>query len=379
VNAIDEELRELMHRKVTELGPADPPGPDLRRRSRRRQGRTVAVVGIVAVAALAGSVAGIRTALHLGRATQLPAAGSTGPKAITLYGITLTVPRDWTLLQLDGAQRPNRTALPLISETNFDPILSTPLGGCEGRIPSDGVRLWIGQESGVSPGDLRRFRAWPVEPVRAGRSGGATCYTAFWAGNERRLDAWITAGSEASATARAAVFNTFRTLQFAHGPYLGATSPRPLPPKVALFSWFDFFDHAHTELVNRSAEGIFLGDESGSGSPVSLSGEIATPDSSTGKHDGSFVGYWWGPVAPDVRWVRATFPDRTTSLFRVLRVPSTLHAPIGIFEVDRVFPAPRGARLGRTTDYQVVFEALDASGRVVGTAHDDTALLPYKR
>jgi hypothetical protein len=151
---------------------------------------------------------GTRAALHRLSLARTPPAVPTGNRTSTLYGIQVTYPRDWTLLQLPSRER---GVVPLLELASFEPPAAAGFG-CTELIPSDGVVLVIAR--GGDTTGLGRKPFAPQPPT-------SSCSTARWAVRGHAFQAWLSVGPEARASDRTAALEAFRSLRFPPAISLG--------------------------------------------------------------------------------------------------------------------------------------------------------------
>jgi hypothetical protein len=158
-NDLDREVRDLLDERAASAGAPPPFGRSVRRRVRGRQSLTAAGAAVV-VAVVALPFVIVPSLLDSDDRkgdTALPVESVTS----TVYGVSITYPTDWTLLQLNDRLKMNGTETSsLFQLSNFDPLdenhLTCPLPS--GEIPLGGAMLFV-QEI-LTPSEAP---PWPVE------------------------------------------------------------------------------------------------------------------------------------------------------------------------------------------------------------------------
>src|SRR5919197_475968 len=106
------------HRRLADLGSPGPPSPGLTERIRRRQALTAVIDVADVLAVTIGSVAVVLATLHRQRPPGVVrVTGPQGNRTTFLYGIRVSYPRTWSLLQLGGRGDP----APLFQLSSFGP------------------------------------------------------------------------------------------------------------------------------------------------------------------------------------------------------------------------------------------------------------------
>ena len=164
---------------------------------------------------------GTRAALHRLSLARTPPAVPTGNRTSTLYGIQVTYPRGWTLLQLPSGAR---GVVPLLELASFEPPAAAGFG-CTELIPSEGVVLVVARG-----GDATGLGRKPLAP----QPPTSTCSTARWAVRGHAFQAWLSVGPEARASDRTAALEAFRSLRFPPAISLGHQRTAPGAPGPAL-------------------------------------------------------------------------------------------------------------------------------------------------
>ena len=227
MNDLERDLREVLHEDARRVRtPASPPG-GLRRSARRRQVVFAGVVGLSALAIVAGVVAGASLLLPAERSVPGVEPVTSG----TLNGITITYPRSWVLIDPDaeGLNGPGPgTEMPriVLALAPSDPGNSF---GCPGL--ADGVTpsfLMTVQEMPHARAG-KGSAAWPVSLEPFGVDGSeSACYpgweflAAVWTAEGRSFDARIGLSPDATEEDREALFGAFESMTFEPSTDTGA-------------------------------------------------------------------------------------------------------------------------------------------------------------
>jgi hypothetical protein len=212
VNDLERELRELFDHDEARLtgttfAPSRAP-KSLRARVRRHQ-IGVGLTSIVTVVAVAIATLFAFRALD---DRTVPASGVER----TIHGITMTIPRDWHLVDpvLVGMEPDTISSSPGVAWlSNLEP---DPHRRCPAKTPTEvtmGIRLnapWVEEEPGPWPVDLR-----PIEDARQTRCwAGWRGFTADWTAADRTYSATIGIGRNASQADIDAVLAAFDGMTF---------------------------------------------------------------------------------------------------------------------------------------------------------------------
>ena len=205
---LDREVRGLLRERASrEEVPQELPA-EVRRRVRARQSGVVGgVVALVLVIALP-----ILAAPGWLQGDMEPRGESTDPVTSTVYGVSITYPDDWTLLQLnDQLEMGGTETSSLLQLSNFDPLDGRtwvcPLPG--GSMPEGGVILFV-QE--LLDWD-RSVPLWPVE-LSSGSATFDTCgrRMARWQMGGRTFEAGVVGDLDGAAYRE--IVTAFRSMAF---------------------------------------------------------------------------------------------------------------------------------------------------------------------
>jgi hypothetical protein len=217
---LDREVRGLLRERADrEEVPHELPAA-VRRRVRARQSSVVA--GVLAMILLI-AVPIVAVPGWLQRDDEERPGQSTNPVTSTVYGVSITYPDDWTLLQLNSRLEMGSTETSsLFQLSNFDPLDGVgnwvcPLPG--GSIPTGGVVLFVQEiltEETAAP--------WPVE-LREGPAVFDTCgrKMARWQDGNRTFEAGVVGDLDGAGYRQLA--SAFRSMAFEspdEDPPLGA-------------------------------------------------------------------------------------------------------------------------------------------------------------
>ena len=259
---LERDLQEMLQRKFGEarVPPAAP--PDLIRRTRRRQARTVAMAALVAVALVAGSVGTVLALTHQGG--TLPAGNTT---TTTINGISIEYPIGWFAADpadIGLEEGPGNATVPriVLVLSNRDPSDSTILG-CPGPAEKGaGAVLMTVQEMALDEG----LPGWPARtrPFAVGATGDSACYPdwafsqAQWTAVGRSFDGRLGIAPDATDADGAALLDAYDSMSFEPGNGKG---PKVLARGTAA-------GHDWTLILSLNPDGADLGleyDRGGSG------------------------------------------------------------------------------------------------------------------
>jgi hypothetical protein len=227
VNDLERDLQEVLHEDARRV-PTPTSAPEgLRRSIRRRQAVFGSLVGLSALAIVAGIVAGASMLLPFKSAQP---AGEGQMTSGTLNGITITHPAAWSLIDPDetGLNGSGPSTLPRIVLA-LSPQAQVDAFGCPGM--ADGEQptfLMTVQEEPLALSGTGS--AWPavLQPLNVGAAESG-CYPdweflrAGWTIADRSFEARVGVAPDASDDDRAAVFAAFASMQFEPSPR-GTTS-----------------------------------------------------------------------------------------------------------------------------------------------------------
>ncbi|MDP9329113.1 MAG: hypothetical protein M3P11_00460 [Actinomycetota bacterium] len=219
MNDLDQGLREMFRRHETDVaGPVFPP-PQLVKRVRQRQFRTVsaALIGVFVViaagVALSSLVERVDRKVPIAPPSPSIQVAPIGPAPdigpANVGGVTFSVPQGWYLSTYGVDQ-----AGLIIALTNFAPAL-TSADPCSG-MPSDGILLVVDPASGG------HAQPWPVqleETASSDLSCGSVYLNAAWSSGNQDLGRSATAAIGATATNgdRDILLRAFAALTFENG------------------------------------------------------------------------------------------------------------------------------------------------------------------
>jgi hypothetical protein len=222
VNDLEHDLREVLDEDARRV-PTPVSAPEgLRRSVRRRQAVFGGVVGLSALAVVAGIVAGATTLLPV-RSSELGGEGSTTTG--TLNGITITYPQAWSLIDpdeagLNGSSMMAEVPLPRIVLA-LAPTDPGETFGCPGKAGGAATFLMTVQEEPVAL-DGPSSEPWPVElramDVDASESA---CYPGWdflragWTAAGRTFEARVGVAPAATTDDRDDLLAAFASMSFA--------------------------------------------------------------------------------------------------------------------------------------------------------------------
>jgi hypothetical protein len=219
VNDLERDLREVLHEDARRV-PTPISAPEgLRRSVRRRQAVFGGVVGLSALAIVAGIVAGATMLLPV-RGSQPAGEGpvTTG----TLNGITITYPQAWSLIDPDeaGLNGPGPSTLPRIILA-LAPTDPGDAFGCPGMVEgaSPDLLMTVQEEPLALAGPAAA--GWPasLEPLSVDASE-SSCYPGWtfqragWTASGRTFEARIGIAPDAGAHDRQALASAFASMTF---------------------------------------------------------------------------------------------------------------------------------------------------------------------
>jgi hypothetical protein len=221
VNDLEHDLREVLDEDARRVQTPISAPEGLRRSIRRRQALFGGVVGLSALAIVAGIVASATMLLPV--RTSHPA--GEGPTTTgTLNGITITYPQAWTLIDpdeagLNGSSMMSEVPLPrvMLALASTDP---GEMFGCPGQAGDDATFLMTVQEEPLKP-DGPSSEPWPVglRPMTVDASESA-CYPdwdflrAGWTAAGRTFEARVGFAPAATMDERDDVLAAFASMTF---------------------------------------------------------------------------------------------------------------------------------------------------------------------
>lgn len=218
---LDREVRELLRDRVGRAEFSRELPRSVLRRVRVRQTGTIA--GVLAMLALI-ALPILAASTLFERERKEEAGQPPDPVTSTVYGVSVTYPANWTLLQLNAQLEMDGTVTSsMIQLSNFDPldgrnwVCPLPVGG---SIPDGGVVLFV-QEIFTSGAAAS---AWPVE-LREGPAVFDTCgrRIARWKAGARTFEAGVV--GDLDGVAYRQLVSAFRSMTFERpddDPLLGA-------------------------------------------------------------------------------------------------------------------------------------------------------------
>lgn len=322
MNDLERELRELLDERSRESRVGMRPAPKVLRRARRRQVWTVLGTVATVVAVVGGSIAGVSALVGEEREPIVTTPGSTQTRTSTVYGVTITYPEDWYLVQL--SERIDETRKALFQITNFDPgevdwFCPTPAGS----FPDDGVILYLEEVGGFE--DTVGYLDWPVDlaPLPDGDGTGCTPTgsRSIWTEGGRVFQAFLHGNGDAYARLSLDVFGSMRFGEDG-GDHVGGLEPRYVLASV----------DAWNLTVNTSSTGPEIGFSHGTdGSSL---GAAPLPE---GRHLTSLTEqptgdrlYVWGLASASVDHLVFT-PASGPGAAEVVDIPPSFDAPYRAF------------------------------------------------
>lgn len=327
----DNEIREMFHRRESDVRIQTPTSAGLIRRARRRQVWTVLISTMVAVVLVAIPLAGLR--LRGDSAARTPTPGGQGSvelptapegfRSAALPYASIAYPNGWFLMDTSplnwmGIQQPKPIISgPVLQLANFDPDLATAprcTTGADEQLPASAVLLTVGIQAKEDTSTPLPTRPWPVQLQPLPPNNDPTCSlgqtlqaswlapsgAAYWAG--------LLIGPDASAADRSAVQTAFQSLAFpttiepqmsSMSANQGQGTPR-LVLDTAVFDGTTFSLVAYLEQGTVPWIGVSSSDPARDGGALSVgtgSPEGPVSTTMTGWSSGAAV---WGTVARDV-------------------------------------------------------------------------------
>jgi hypothetical protein len=257
MNDVERELRELLNEKAREATGAPTAPREVLRRGRRRQVGTVLVAGLLALAAVAGSVAALRPLLR----DDSVVVGDAPTTTRTINGVTISYPEGWFAadpreIGVEPANTPSSFPSMILTLTRDDPRIEGVLG-CPGRAeaPAGQLLMTIREEPLALSGEAAT--PWPVPPqplgIPAEATGDGSCYPgwtllrASWTAVGRSFEARIGTAPEVSGADRAALLDAFESMRF--------SPPEPGAPEVIEIGSGTAFDGIAWSLTVSREEG----------------------------------------------------------------------------------------------------------------------------
>jgi len=263
VNDLERDLRNVLDEDARRV-PTPTSAPEgLRRSVRRRQAVFGSLVGLSALAIVAGIVAGATMLLPV-RSSQ---PGGEGPTTTgTLNGITITYPAAWNLIDPGeaGLNGPGPSTLPRIVLA-LAPQAQGDVFGCPGMaVGEQPTFLMTVQEEPLAPSGSGSAWPAPLQPLNVGAAESG-CYPGWeflragWTIANRTFEARVGFAPDASDDDRDAVLAAFASMAFAASPD-GITSVTLTTGTAGGQEW--------SLIATRDSDGLGLtlqGESSGSG------------------------------------------------------------------------------------------------------------------
>ena len=222
MNDLERDLQEVLHEDARRV-PTPTSAPEgLRRSVRRRQAVFGSVVGLSALAIVAGIVVGATLLLPTGRSVPAVEPVTSG----RLNGITITYPGSWVLIDPDeaGLNGPDPTTVELprlvlaLSPQPPSDLLACP-GMVEGEPPT--FLMTLQEQPLALAGDAAT--PWPatLEPMDLGAGGAGGCYpgwafsNATWTAEGRTFEAVVGLDPDVREADREGLFAAFDSMTFA--------------------------------------------------------------------------------------------------------------------------------------------------------------------
>jgi hypothetical protein len=368
VNDLERDLRDLLGEDARRV-PTPTSAPEgLRRSIRRRQAVFGSLVGLSALAIVAGVVAGATMLLpiHSNRPADVGSTTTNG----TLNGITITYPQTWNLIDpdrvgLNGSPTMGESPLPRIVLA-LAPMEAPETFGCPGPAGGDAAPLLMTvQEEPPTLGDLTK--SWPVElgPMSVDASESA-CYPdweflrARWVAAGRAFEARVGFSPDASDDERDALFAAFSSMTF---------EPSGESPTSATLTSGTAGGIEWTLIAGRENIGLTLtldAGATGSGAGFPSSPKALHPLGQTlgTGSDRELVVY--GAVPAGVTRVEATAADGSIVSVDVLDVPDEIDPDLGAYALV-LPPGPADLRGYDASGEMVIEGTLSSSGGLITT------------
>jgi len=354
VNDLEHDLREVLDEDARRV-PTPISAPEgLRRSVRRRQAVVGGVVGLSALAVVAGIVAGAMTLLPVGSSQP---AGEGPTTTGTLNGITITYPQAWSLIDpdeagLNGSSMMAEVPLPRIVLA-LAPTDAGETFGCPGQAGGAATFLMTVQEEPLAL-DGPSSEPWPVDlramTVDASESAcypGWDFFRAGWTAAGRTFEARLGVDPAATTDERDAVLASFASMSFASS-YEGVTAATLTTGNAGGQEW--------SLIATRQSDGLTLSLQGASSGSGSGGFDRSSQDLQVSSHafgdgaDRELVVY--GVVPEGAVRVEASSADGSVTSADVLDVPNEIDPDLNAFALV----APPGS---------VELLGYDASGEVV--------------
>jgi hypothetical protein len=356
VNDLERDLRKVLDEDARRV-PTPISAPEgLRRSVRRRQAVFGGLVGLSALAIVAGIVAGATTLLPV-RSSQ---PGGEGPTTTgTLNGITITYPSSWHLIDpdvvglnssSDKSQDLPRLALALSPQPPSD-LLACP-GMVEGEPPT--FLMTVQEQPLALAGDAAAH--WPatLEPMDLGAGGADGCYpdwafsNATWTAEGRTFEAVLGLDPEVREPDREALFAAFDSMTFA--PTTAGPSSVVLAMGTAGGEDWELIATRQSDGLSLSLDAETFGTGSGGYHDAMRTLHLTTHVFGSGEQTERVV---FGAIPADAVRLVGTDAAFEQNEVAILDVPEEIDPDLNAFVVTM------------DPDLIMAFEALDEQGRVV--------------
>jgi hypothetical protein len=366
VNDLERDLQEMLHADARRVPtPTSAPG-GLRRSVRRRQAVFGSVVGLSALAIVAGIVAGATLLLPI-ESEPRPGVEGGELRTGTLNGIMITYPTAWYLIDPDtaGFNGPDPSTLPRVVLA-LSPQPASSAIACPGLTDGEQPAFLMTVQEGPLAADARSV-TWPasLEPMNQGTSGSG-CYPdweflrAGWTIANRTFEARVGFAPDSSDDDRDAVVAAFASMTFAASPE-GITSVTLTTGSAGGQEW--------SLIATREDDGLGLtlqGESSGTGigafdrAPQGL--QVGSNAFGTGADRELVI---FGAVASGVVRVEASSAGGPVVSVDVLDVPTKIDPDLNAFALV-VMPGGRIDVRGVDASGNVVIEGTVSGGTAVG-------------
>ena len=222
MNDLEHDLREVLDEDARRVPTPISAPKGLRRSVRRRQAVVGGVVGLSALAVVAGIVAGATTLLPVGSSQP---AGEGPTRTGTLNGITITYPQAWSLIDpdeagLNGSSMMAEVPLPRIVLA-LAPTDAGETFGCPGQAGGAATFVMTVQEEPLAL-DGASSQPWPVQLRTMTVDGSeSACYPGWdflragWSAAGRTFEARVGFAPAATTDERDALSSAFASMSFA--------------------------------------------------------------------------------------------------------------------------------------------------------------------
>jgi len=356
VNDLERDLQEVLHEDARRV-PTPTSAPEgLRRSVRRRQAVFGSVVGLSALAIVAGIVAGASMLLPFKSAQP---AGEGRMTTGTLNGITIAYPAAWSLIDPDEAGLNSsseksdglpRLILALSPQPPSD-LLACP-GLVEGEPPT--FLMTVQEQPLALAGDAAA--PWPatLEPMDLGAGGAGGCYpgwtssNATWTAEGRTFEAVVGLDPDVREADREALFAAFDSMTFA--PTTAGPTSVVLATGTAGGEDWELIATRQSEGLSLSLNARTFGTGSGGYHDAMRALHLTTHVFGNGDQAERVV---FGAIPADAVMLVGTDAAFEQNEVAILDVPEEIDPDLNAFVVTM------------DQDLVMAFEALDERGRVV--------------